>query len=250
MELLLFNTVRGQKTRGAGKPREGTLRELHVTHFKDAQWVNYVRGIATTELQRSIQEHLSAGCAECLEVEKLWKGVYSSAQRELDYTPPEDAIRLAKASFLPVQLEKTSALGQIAELIFDSISQPLAPAFRGSLETVGSGARTLLYQSGDIRVDMWVEGKSPNRLNVMGQVLNLHESDQMVTRAKVVLLEGERSLARTATNELGEFQLEFRMHDDMRLAIEVAMGRNVIIPLEILDTMHQRSLAERAEPRS
>ena len=218
---------------------------LHVTHFKDAQWVNYVRDIATPELQRSIQQHLSSGCVECLETEKLWSEVYSSAQREPDYTPPEHAVRLAKASFTPVEPEKTSALGQIAELIFDSISQPLAPAFRGGgVEAVGSGARTLLYQSGDIRVDMWVEGRSPNRLNVMGQVLNLHESDQMVSKAKVMLLEGERSLARTATNELGEFQLEFRLHDDMRLAIEVALGRNVIIPLEILDTTHLSSLPD------
>lgn len=221
-----------------------------MTHFKDAHWVNFVRGIAITELQRSIQQHLSSGCPECLETEKLWSEVYASAQRELDYAPPEEAVRLAKASFSPVQPEKTSALGQIAELIFDSISRPLAPAFRGGIETVGSAARTLLYQSGDIRVDMWVEGRSPNRISVMGQVLNLHESDQMVTRAKVVLLEGERSLARTTTNDLGEFQLEFRMHDDMRLVIEVAMGRNIIIPLEIIDTTHQRSLAERSEPES
>ena len=213
-----------------------------MTHFKDAQWVNYVRGTATTDLQRSLEQHLSSGCAECMENEKLWSEVYLSAQREPDYSPPEDAVRLAKASFMPVEPEKTSALGQIAELIFDSISQPLAPAFRGGVETVGSGARTLLYQSGDIRVDMWVEGRSPNRLNVMGQVLNLHQSDQMVDKAKVVLLQGERSLARTMTNELGEFQLEFRLHDDMRLAIEVGLGRNVIIPLEILDTTHQRSL--------
>lgn len=221
-----------------------------MTHFKDAQWVNYVRGIATPESQRSMQQHLSSGCAECLETEKLWSEVYSGAQREADYTPPEDAVRLAKASFMPVDPEKTSALGQIAELIFDSISQPLAPAFRGGVETVGSGARTLLYQSGDIRVDMWVEGRSPNRLNVMGQVLNLHESDQMVSKAKIVLLEGERSLARTATNELGEFQLEFRLHDDMRLSIEVALGRNVIIPLEILDTTHQRSWTRSSEAQS
>ena len=215
-----------------------------MTHFKDAQWVNYVRGAATTESQRLIRQHLSVGCAECLETEKLWSEVYASAQRELDYAPPEDAVRLAKASFFPVEPERTSVLAQIAELIFDSISQPLASAFRGGLDTVASGARTLLYQSGDIRVDMWVEGRSPNRINVMGQVLNLHQSDQMVTKAKVVLLEGERSLARTATNELGEFQLEFRMHDDMRLAIEVAMGRNVIIPLGILDTTHQRLMGE------
>lgn len=221
-----------------------------MTHFKDAQWVNYVRGIATPELQRSMQQHLSSGCEECLDTEKLWSGVYSSVQREADYTPPEDAIRLAKASFVPLEPEKSSPLGQIAELIFDSISQPLAPAFRSGVEAVGSGARTLLYQSGDIRVDMWVEGRSPNRLNVMGQVLNLHESDQMVAKAKIVLLEGERSLARTATNELGEFQLEFRLHDDMRLAIEIALGRNVIIPLEVLDTTHQRSLARPSEPQS
>lgn len=216
-----------------------------MAHFKDLQWTNYVRGAAAPELRQAMLQHLNDACRECLEMSKLWEEVYSSAQRELDYLPPEHVVRLAKASFGPLHTEKpSSSLAQVAELIFDSINQPLAPAFRGGLSEVGSGARTLLYQSGDIRVDMWVEGRSPNRINVMGQVLNLHETDQMVTRAKVVLLEGERSLARTATNELGEFQLEFRMQDDMRLAIEVAMGRNVIIPLEILDTTHQRSLGE------
>jgi hypothetical protein len=215
-----------------------------VAHFKDSQWANYVRGAAAPELRQAMLQHLNNACPECMENGRLWGEVYASAQRERDYLPPEDTVRVAKASFAAIKAEPSSSLAQIAELIFDSISQPLAPAMRGSLSHGGSGARTLLYQSGDIRVDMWVEGRSPNRINVMGQVLNLHETDQMVTKAKVVLLEGERSLARTATNELGEFQLEFRMQDDMRLAIEVAMGRNVIIPLEILDTTHQRSLGE------
>ena len=216
-----------------------------MAHFKDLQWANYVRGVAAPELRQAMLQHLNDACPDCLEMSKLWDNVYLSAQRELDYLPPENVVRMAKASFAALNTEKpSSSLAQIAELIFDSINQQLAPAFRGGLADTGSGARTLLYQSGDIRVDMWVEGRSPNRINVMGQVLNLHESDQMVTKAKVVLLEGERSLARTATNELGEFQLEFRMQDDMRLSIEVAMGRNVIIPLEILDTTHQRSLGE------
>ena len=216
-----------------------------MAHFKDSQWANYTRGVASPELRQAMLQHLNDACPECLDISKLWHEIYDCAQRELDYIPPAETVRLAKASFAAaVGPEPSSTLAQIAELIFDSINQPLAPAFRGGLSDIGSGARTLLYQSGDIRVDMWVEGRSPNRINVMGQVLNLHESDQMVTKAKVVLLEGERSLARTATNELGEFQLEFRMQDDMRLAIEVAMGRNVIIPLEILDTTHQRSLGE------
>jgi len=215
-----------------------------VAHFKDLQWANYVRGAGSPELRQAMLQHLNDACPECLDTNRLWGEVYACAQRELDYLPPAETVRLAKASFAAVAPEPSSVLTQIAELIFDSINQPLVPAFRGGLSDIGSGARTLLYQSGDIRVDMWVEGRSPNRINVMGQVLNLHESDQMVTKAKVVLLEGERSLARTATNELGEFQLEFRMQDDMRLAIEVAMGRNVIIPLEILDTTHQRSLGE------
>lgn len=212
-----------------------------MAHFKDSQWANYVRGAASSELRQAMLQHLNDACPECLATSELWSEVYASAQREPDYVPPEDTVRLAKASFATVKIEQVSSLSQVAELIFDSINQPLAPAFRSAFSHIGSGARALLYQSGDIRVDMLVEGRSPNRINVMGQVLNLHESDQMVTKARVVLLEGERSLARTATNELGEFQLEFRMNDNMRLAIEVGMGRNVIIPLEILDTTHQRS---------
>jgi len=201
-------------------------------HFRNDQWANYVRHKCDSRAQAAMHEHLTAGCGECLADERLWNEIYVSARRESDYFPPQDLVMYAMESFSPLRVRQSSLFSHFAELIFDSALQPLAPGIR----TGEAGARMLLFRSGAIRVDMRMEHRCPNRMNVTGQILDMHVPEQIVEHAPISLVEGSRSLVRTFTNELGEFQLELPTNKDLSVAFEVE-GRQVLIPLAVTDSM-------------
>ena len=200
-------------------------------HFQDEHWADYVRKVGNSQMQTEMHQHLDEGCLECLEIERFWNEVYLSGQREADYAPSERAVQSIREIFLLSPVERPSFGSQMVELIFDSALQSLAAGFR----TCGLGSRMLLYQSGGLRIDMRMEPRRPNRMNLVGQILNMHLPDQMVGHAPVALVEGSRSLARTCTNELGEFQLEIPMHRDLSLALEVE-GKQLLIALGVMDS--------------
>jgi hypothetical protein len=200
-------------------------------HFGNDQWANYVRQTCDSQAQAAMHEHLRAGCSECHEDERLWNEIYVSAQRESEYLPPQDLVTYAMEVFSPLHVMQSSFFGHFAELIFDSALQPLAPGIR----TGQAGTRMLLYRSGDIRVDMRMEHRRPNRMNVTGQILDMNGPEQIVSHAPISLVEGSRSLMRTFTNELGEFQLELPTNKDLSVAFEVE-GRQVLIPLAVTDS--------------
>jgi len=199
-------------------------------HFVDEQWVNYVRNTGDSQMQSTIHQHLAEGCDECLKDQRIWNEIYLSTQRESDYLPPQELVRNTIGYLSILTVKRPSVLSHFAELLFDSALQPFAPGIRAR----GLGSRVLLYQSGDIRVDMRMERSCSNRMNVTGQIFDMNVPDQVVGHAPVSLVEGSRSLVRTFTNELGEFQLDLPIHKDLCMAFEVE-GRQVLISLGIAD---------------
>lgn len=199
-------------------------------HFKDEHWVDYVRNVGNSQMQARMHQHLHDGCVECLQAERFWNEVYLSAQREADYMPSERTVHSMRQIFLPSPVAQPWFVSQVVELIFDSALH--SPA---GFRTYGLGSRILLYQSGDLRIDMRMERRRPNRMNLIGQVLDMHSPEQTVGHAPVALVEGSRSLARTCTNELGEFQLEVPMNRDLSVAVEIE-GKQLLIGLGFTDS--------------
>ena len=201
-------------------------------HFGDEQWVNYVRNTGDSHTQATMHRHLAGGCEECLKNQGVWNEIHLSTQRESDYIPPQELVRNTVGYFSILKVQRVSALDHFAELLFDSAFQPSATGVRAG----GVGCRMLLYRSGDVRVDMRMERRCSNRVNVIGQILDMNVPDQVVGHAPVSLVEGSRSLIRTFTNELGEFQLDLPIHKDLCMAFEVE-GRQVLIALGVADAM-------------
>ena len=79
-----------------------------------------------------------------------------------------------------------------------------------------------------------MERSCSDRMNVTGQIFDMNVPDQVVGHAPVSLVEGSRSLVRTFTNELGEFELNLPMYKDLCMAFEVE-GRQVLISLGVAD---------------
>ena len=200
-------------------------------HFQDEHWVDYVRKIGDSQRQGAMQQHLNEGCVECLDTERFWNEIYLCGQREADYAPVERAVQGIRESVWLSPVGQPSFVVQVVNLIFDSALQHSAVGLR----TCAAGSRMLLYQSGDLRIDMRMERRRANRMNLVGQILDMHSPDQMVGHAPVALVEGSRSLARTCTNELGEFQLEVPMNRNVCVALEVE-GKQLLIALGVTDS--------------
>jgi hypothetical protein len=155
----------------------------------------------------------------------MWREVINIGRRELNYRPPMDAVRSAKAAFVSTERWKwLPRMAQVARLIFDS-SQAAAPAMvRGST----ASDRQVLQKSKPYLVDVRVERESARkRVHLTGQVLNSEEPDKNVVDAEIFLLKEEHLAARTKANTFGEFSLEFNDEEGLQLFVDIP-GKQVI----------------------
>src|SRR5207245_5039580 len=107
-----------------------------------------------------------------------------------------------------VALQSRQPLGeriasQVA-LVFDSSRQPL-PA---GVHATGLLPRYLLYKAGRYAIRVQVEpAATPDTWSIMGQILDEQEPARVLRDIAVLAMEGNRTLSRTLTNQLGEFHL-------------------------------------------
>jgi len=88
-----------------------------VKHFSDELWADFVRNLAPATTAQAMQKHIEDGCRKCEAVLKGWQSVFRIAQAESGFSPPEDAIRIAKAQFAAVSSVQQR---RPVRLVFDS----------------------------------------------------------------------------------------------------------------------------------
>ena len=201
-------------------PRGGSVK-----HFDDAAWSDFVRKVVPSEAALEMQRHVDAGCQQCQAVVATWTGVYSVANKEAAYTPPADAVRIVTSQFIEFARQREKR--QWARLVFDSSLQPLAAGLRGAVS-----ARQFLYETDELYVDLRIEPhKEAARLFLVGQILNRGQGRHRAQEIPVQLLKGNLAIAGTATNQFGEFQLEFDPGQDLCLAIRPEETPEIVLPL-------------------
>ncbi len=200
-----------------------------MSHFALEQWADFVRQVGPQEQQAAIEQHLDRGCEPCSSVLRLWRQVFEAASRERFYEAPESAVRVAKSQYGLYHPETApSGKSSIARLLLDSLRQPLWQGVRGP----ASSPRHLLFGSGFFHVDMRIESSTaPDRVSLVGQVLNSARPDQPLQDIPVRVLKRKEKVTETATNEFGEFHLEFNLQDELRLVLLVENKKNIIVPL-------------------
>ncbi len=150
------------------------------------------------------------------------------AAKEQEYTPPPQAVRLAEAQFAAAKIAASST-PSLASLIFDSFARPLPAGIRSGAPM----ARQLVYEAEGLTIDLRIDKHANSKaLSIVGQVLDARTLRLASEAVSVALLnrQGE-PLQRTATSHFGEFHMEVAAETEMQLAIEVAEGRSVRIPL-------------------
>jgi hypothetical protein len=121
---------------------------------------------------------------------------------------PEEAIdkAFAEAEGAWQHRSRIARLVQQARLVFDSQT---APATMG-LRAAGHRLRKLVYATDNYLVDVQVQAVAARGDALMlGQIASAQHPAPHVDGARVLLERDAREIARTVTNRLGEFELEF-----------------------------------------
>ena len=121
-----------------------------MQHFDITEWSDQVRGLAQPNVDALMQSHLKTGCGECDEIVAFLGNIASTAEADLDMSPPDFAVRGAKASYSATWSKDPSRLEVLtANIFFDSAFDPL-PAGARSLDT---HSRHILCQVDEYYVD-------------------------------------------------------------------------------------------------
>jgi hypothetical protein len=200
-----------------------------MQHFTLEEWADFARDIVERGKGTAMKGHLEAGCASCTAAVSLWQRVHTMARRELDYGPPDSAVRNSKATFalhIASQGRRNSALR--AKLLLDNFLQPQLAGVRSSEIT----ARQLLYGAGDYHIDIRIEPQEDSdKVALVGQVLNAADVENYIDQAPVILFQAGRVREESLTNCLGEFRLECELASGLQLRIRLRHGTELRVPL-------------------
>jgi hypothetical protein len=201
-----------------------------MTHFSSQNWIDFVRDVAAPKDAAAIKEHLATGCDSCSKEKTVWSKVAAFAKTEASYEPPQDVVNMAKALVQSPKAERKLRLREIAQLVYDSFA---APELVGVRSAAGVGSRQLLYRAGEVMIDVrFEENEGSERFALTGQVFRDADSKVGMTRVPISLISGKDELARTSTNQFGEFYLEHESAKDLHVSLEISMEKDVFIPLD------------------
>ena len=190
-----------------------------MLHFSSELWCDFARGVARPEQTSTVQSHLDDGCNECLRTSGIWATVLEITRREVAYSPPVSAVRVVKAAYVAGhRWHWLPRIPRMARLIFDTSLQPAPAAVRSS----AAPGRQFLHEAEPYVIDLRVEAEpARKRVSLIGQVLNSKRPDISMEGVDVVLLSGERFVAKTSANSSGEFEFEFGDEKGLQLFINI-----------------------------
>jgi hypothetical protein len=192
---------------------------MSVTHYSLEEWSDFARGRASDASVAEMQRHLDEGCASCAQVVEMWRSVLEIASRETGFQVPESGVECAKALFRIARPERADSLPlRLAHLVFSSSVEPLRAGVRGAAASTSH----LLFEEGNYVLDVNMKPEAErNLVSLAGQILDRTQSDRLYENSVVAVRREDQELARTATNQFGEFHLEFPPGDNLMLTLSL-----------------------------
>lgn len=206
-------------------PKSTDLGDGEMKHFSQEEWADFARNALSGEQKEAMQNHLQNGCKGCTSTLSIWLRVHKAAGRESAYQPPDSAVRMTKGMGA-AHLHPAS--GSAPKLLFDSARNIVAAGVR-STSTLG---RQVLYGVDPFRIDLRMEPlMDSDKVSIVGQILNAADPAKHSGDLPVVLWKGRKILAKSLTNNFGEFQVECDLEEDLHLQLSLPTGAEVMIPL-------------------
>lgn len=201
-----------------------------MEHFSLEKWADFANQNVTPDERASMQRHLETGCSRCSRVIAEWHLLKNFASHESKNEAPRDVLAFVKSVFDTLGPRRPSGImTTLAELVFDNTHQTaLAGVRRGSVDS-----RCLLYKAGPVFIDLSLDLKqSSGHIALQGQVMDSDTKTKGIVEIPVLLQSGQETLARTLTNEFGEFALECEARKSLQIAVGVNPRKNVLIVLD------------------
>lgn len=198
-----------------------------MSHYDLVQWVDFTRGLAEPVQASAMQEHLDDACQACGAIVRRLGAVAHVAGVDEQYEPPAHLLRFAQAAFSLHRPERLLSWPRLAaRLVFNSCETAVAVGARGPIDEM---SRQTLYEAGDFSVHLRFEQASgTSRISLIGQVANRRLPVPPMAHLPVLLVRGRAVVARSLSNQFGEFQLEYEPDAALRLHIPVSEGRQSI----------------------
>lgn len=125
----------------------------------------------------------------------------------------------------------------VARLLFDSLRMHGPIGIRSSY----TSGRRFIYEHNNTTIDVLLDARpGSNRISLMGQVLDGTRPEATYENLAVVLSARNGTLARTTTNRLGEFNLQFEFAENVSLEIRVGERSWISVPLTQLEWAKER----------
>jgi hypothetical protein len=201
-----------------------------MMHFSDEDCADFANHTLSPERLSEMAGHLKAGCAKCGQALTFWQRIQELAIAESGFEPGEDAVRLAIGTYaLRGPRLHRGAIREIAQLVFDSLREPVLAGVRGG----HTPCRRLMFRAGDVMIDLSMSAASRrSHVLLVGQVLDTAASGIGIGEVPILLQNGRDTLAETHTNLFGEFQLECSENKNLQISIGVTKNKDVFIPLD------------------
>ena len=188
-----------------------------MKHYDINDWTDYVRQVGDVTKREGMSQHLGA-CEKCQGTVSFLRKVVAVTSADTA-SVPDYLIRNAKAMFALRQPEKLALSSMIANLVFDSFREPLPEGVRGQQRVT----RQAMYEAGDYCVDLRMEHERGGALvTLIGQVASRKNPALGISGTPVMLMAGKEVVARASCNKYGEFQMEYRPQQHIRLHVPVA----------------------------
>ena len=216
-----------------------------MRHYEVGEWSDFARNVLSPMDRTEMEEHLAAGCVECSGQLEFVRRVAGTAAAEMAYerVTPDLAIaarrvfnkRPAGARWPDKAIQALQIL--VAHLTYDS-TLDLQPA---GARANRAASRQMLYEAGDFCLDLRFdrERDSP-QVMLVGQVANKKNPEFSVAKLPVLILSGQKVITQTASNEFGEFSLEYIPRPNLRLCVPLTdAGVQLEVPLKRLLEEHE-----------
>jgi hypothetical protein len=197
-----------------------------MTHFGPEAWADFARRNLPAEEEHRMQEHLESGCRDCVQTLQIWLGVLEVATGLNVYHPPDRGLRFVKALYRTLPDGPSSARVDVARLVI-----PAANMAGDGIRTSGP-QRHFVFQRGNVLLDVQIElNPESGGISLAGQLMDPISPNSRFAGRRVTLLREDAELARTETNQFGEFHFEIDVAADLMLVIQLEAEAMLVTPL-------------------
>jgi hypothetical protein len=202
-----------------------------MSHFDIASWTDFARGCASVGDRAAMEVHLADGCRSCQATVELVQRVVVTVRGDGLHEPPPDVVRCARA-ISALQRPRTTGAWSVAQLIYDSLRQPLPAGLRADTRA----ARHAVFEAGELFIDLRIEREHDQSLTrLVGQLTHRADPNRVVTASPVLLLGRRDVVAHSVSNRFGEFQMDYPAARDLRLCIALTPpDQRIEVPLSQL----------------